>query len=393
MTIMSGSNIAWENFNYNSDKYTINYDDNYNVIVALKAGVVPIPDGSNDIKISNLNKNQSAVLSLVNRNVYLYDHILYMPDEEARNLLDQLSGVFFTNLLTYGAINNNTPDIYSRINLNTIEETGEIWIQGGIKSLNYEKNENALDKFESSGFGAQIGKDIYNNEEDTVGGLYAGLDSINFEQGTSKGEMKDISLGLYGGIITEKTNWLGTLNFGVQNFTTERDLSYLGLKTQSDFNTYSIRFGTEFKWLISIGEGINLVPILAGLQGGYTMFPEVKEKGGDAANLTIESGSYFRLTGLLGIGLENIGEYFHWYSKIYMGYIFSGADEQKYNMSLSNAGTMEIYGMEQSKMMFGGSLGFDYSLGSLISVFANTNVSTAEKIFGYGLNLGINIKL
>jgi hypothetical protein len=359
-------------------------------------------------QINGLNGNQAAVASAFDQMsvggdldglIIPINAVLESGDEaQARKNLDQLSGSFFANVLNFGAVNNNSADVYGRIDNNTIEETGEdakeVWVMGGVKALAYDTSENLLEKFNSSGFGALLGADVFNNGDDFVGGIFGGIDQINFEQGTDEGQMSDISAGVYGAFIGDASKISGAINFGMQDFSVTRDISFIDLKPKSNFMAYSLRFGAEIKWIISVGDELGLSPFI-NMQGAMTMMPAVKETGGQEANLEIESGNYLRLATAAGLGLEDREGNFYWNIKGYVSYLALGAGTQEYKIKFAqstDAGVMNIKSMEHSQILFGGGAGAEYLFSDRVSVFTNAGIELATGIFGYRFNGGFNLK-
>jgi hypothetical protein len=315
---------------------------------------------------------------------------------DAKKAYNALMGGIYSKLLMLGAVDNNMPDVYQRVNLNTVKETGldlpEVWAMANIKGFNFDTDD---EKFTFNGFGAQIGDDIFNNGEHFVGGIFAGFSANNFKQDSESGNMTDISLGIYGGHFYNSIRLGWAFSLGMQNFSTQRDLSFANLKTESDFNTYSARFAGEIKYIANFYNDINLTPFISA-QGGYVMSGDIEEKSGAAADLNIEASNYLRFYPTLGVGLENKEGLFQWFIQGYIGYLIAGNKTPDYSLTFAQAkdlGTIDIQGQELNSVIFGGGLGCEFVFSEYISIFINSNLETTGIVTGYRAGAGVNIKI
>ncbi|MDR3244581.1 MAG: autotransporter outer membrane beta-barrel domain-containing protein [Elusimicrobiota bacterium] len=356
-------------------------------------------------QLSGLNDNQKQVANLFDKTPVggVLDNIIIplanMSDSQAKQKLEILSGSFYANILNYEAISNNLNDIIFRIDLNTIEATGEdkkeMWINAGIKGLNFNSNDDLSESINSSGFGGQIGADIFNNGDDFIGGIYGGFEKTDFKQAENTANINDITLGIYGAFIHNKYKLSGVLSFGLQTFNSERDLSFINSKSKADFNTQSIRLGAEYKYITPLNENINLIPFID-LLGGFLMTPDIEEKGNSNANLTIKANNYTRLSALIGAGLENQEGFFRWDFRAYLGYLFIGAGKQEYEISFSSAKeyeAMSIYSSEIPNINFGFSGGIDLVFSDYLSIFFKGSTQLDSNIMQYTGSIGVNYKL
>ncbi|MDR3048410.1 MAG: hypothetical protein LBV16_00990 [Elusimicrobiota bacterium] len=389
-------------FSYDTNHYALIYDSALTQVKLIKAVV-------DFLSVPNLNDNQEKVANILNKAMNdgklsdivnpISNMVGYDDYTAAKKAYDAISGEAYSKILLLGAIDNNMRDIYSRVNLNTVKETGEdlseIWAGGGIKGLSFASDKNSDTEFKTNGFAAQIGDDIFNDGDHFVGGIYAGFSADNFEQDATKGSLTDIALGIYGGHFYESIRLGWALSAGMQNIQTERDLSFANLKPKANFNTFSARFAGEIKYIADFYDNMKLTPFI-GAQGGYVISGEIEEKDGGDANLHIDGANYFRFSPTAGIGIENREGFFQWYLYGYFGYLLAGKDTPTSNVYFANAqdlGNMTIGGQEQNAIFFGGNIGGEFVLGEYFSLYINANIEKADIITRYRFGAGINLKI
>ncbi|MDR3243962.1 MAG: autotransporter outer membrane beta-barrel domain-containing protein, partial [Elusimicrobiota bacterium] len=281
---------------------------------------------------------------------------------------------------------------------NTIEATGEdkkeMWINAGVKGLNFNSNNDLSESINSKGFGGQIGMD-FNNDDDFVGGFYGGFDTISFEQGSNSADIQDISLGIYGSFIHDKYKLSGALSLGLQTFSSERKLDFINSKSKADFNTENIRFGGQYKYITHLSGNVNLTPFI-GVLGGFVITPDIEETGNSNVNLTIAGNNYFRFLGLIGAGIENKEGFFRWDFNASLGFLAIGAGKQKYKMSFTSAkeyGKMSINSTENQSVNFGFDGGIDFVFNDYLSIFFRGSTRLDANMMQYIGSIGVNHKL
>ena len=312
--------------------------------------------------------------------------------------LDQLSGAFLANALTLGAVRNGAEELYYRIKPRICEGDGlisrSIWGQVYANGIKYSEDIESINDFTSAGYGAQIGADLLRGEN-ALGGVYAGYGMNKLEQGKDNADMNDANVGVYGAWFGNVINVKGSLTGGMQNYETEREITFAGYKTKAEFNTYSVRADAQAEYIIGITENLNLKPFI-GVQSGYVMNDKIEEKDGGPANLVVDAGSYMRLVGLAGLGISgDIGEEkrFNWQARAYAGYIAVGAKPEFDGYFKEYADEeINIWGADEKEIYGGLGLGGEYLISKKLSVYANVNAEMGENMSGYYGNLGVNYR-
>ena len=319
-------------------------------------------------------------------------------DGDIKAALGEVSGEFFTFVFPK-ALSSNLDAVYSRLNLNTVEETGfdhkEVWTQFSVKG-NANKDDDILGgaDFKSDGVDAQIGVDVLNNGDRAVGGFFAGFGSEKFTQGGNSGSLTEFLLGIYGGSFGDRWHFSAAFAGSFMNFATERNLAFAGLNPSASFGAYGIKVGGEAK-MITQGQVLGgfLAPYL-GVNVAFMSISEFSEEGGGAANLTINPGGLSDMNAILGLALEDGEGLIKWSFRVYTGLGFGGARE--YDVSFSqakDAGSMNIKGPDGSAFLIGMKAGCEYGFSEYFSVFVNGGYEQAGQGGGYRFGGGFNYKI
>jgi hypothetical protein len=355
--------------------------------------------------IGNLTSNQAAAAQLIDRDpvdgpLYSLASAISEAGNEAdiKAALGQVSGEFFT-FVAPKALDNNLDAIYSRLNLNTVEETGfdhkEVWTQVAIKAdTNKDDEISAGEAFKSDGLEAQLGIDLWDNGEGSLGGAFAGFGGEKFTQGGNSGSLSEYLLGIYGGSFGDKFHVSGALAFSYMMFETQRNLSFAQLNPKANFNAYGAKFGGEVKMITQMQVlGGFLAPFLSA-NGAYMSIPEISEDGGGAANLTVKPSGLSDIKAQVGLGLERFEGLFKWSVRVYGGLGFIG--KGNYEASFSQAkdlGTMNIDGPQGGAFLIGMKAGAEYGFNEYFSAFLNSGYEQAGQTNGYRFGIGLNYKI
>lgn len=317
-------------------------------------------------------------------------------DSMKRAAFDRLSGSFIANAITAGALRNGANELYDRLQPrycpHEFSISQSLWGQFYFSHNRYDEDDNSVSDFDVNGYGIQAGYDLFTGQN-SAGGLYISYGHNDLEQGDDEADMRDYALGVYAGHFGKKMDIKGSLSGGVQKFDLKRNIKFAGLKTNADFDTYSIRADGQVEFKVGIGDGSFELRPFIGLQGGYVVNEKIKEKNGEGANLIVDSGEYLRISGTGGIGVAGGTEKFNWHGKAYAGYLMAGTKNEIDGKFKDNGQKMNIWGAELGEFGGGAGISGEYLLTKQWSIYAGANAVYAEGSSGYYGNVGINYSL
>jgi outer membrane protein OmpA-like peptidoglycan-associated protein len=333
--------------------------------------------------------------------------------EDARIILDQLSGVFILNTLKMTLIDNNSAILYSRINEIRKEADYDMqhaWVRAGINgySFNYEGND--LGNFDSKGFDLTGGYTLLKST-DYIAGAFVQYNHKNFKQYDAQGSLSGIDFGGYSSydlpVSGEKVSFKGALSFGISSIDTERKaplgtLRYdetvdISLQTsQARFNVYAIKYILNAEYVLKQNLGKNKLEVTPFLdfQGGFAFNEPISEKEGGDIDLDIKEDSYSRLEGTIGTKIGKTKEKYLWNLSVGFGYILLG-NNSVFNVqvrSLSDDGNMKIYPMQENPFFVSlGGYG-QYNIRPNVNAFIDANVRIGSDVLGYYAGIGASYK-
>jgi predicted outer membrane repeat protein len=332
----------------------------------------------------------------------IYDDYLNGDYTRTKELFDRISGRFLVNVLTLGTIS-NVETVYTKIKEAQSPQEYEgvlqsIWVQTDIQGYNFKEEGATGGEFSVFGGGLQAGFPLWRGKHNL--GIFIGYDNKSIKQDLDKANMHDIQVGIYGGRFgygdSGNVNFKGDLSFGVQAFSTQRDIGLSGFNAnpKAEFNTYSIRYGFEAEYVLSEKrDNSRVLKPYIGAHGGTVFNGEIKEDFGQAANLVIDGNAYTRLNGAIGFRLEDLTDAVNWQIKAYLGYLLMGT-EPRYDISFQHIDReMDIIGTKQDGLNGGAAFWLDFKINKDLSLFTNMNISFGENMFGYYANVGINYKI
>jgi hypothetical protein len=318
--------------------------------------------------------------------------------DSAKKLINELSGSFYANILTAGAINSNLSSVYSRI-IHNKDTNNRIWSQITINNNPREGDDNSPDDIKNSANGLQAGIDLF-EKGNVVGGAFVQYEAGSIEQGANKADISDIEVGIYSGwFISSNTVIKGALSVGQQSFSVDRKVLDIA-SYKSNFNTQSIKFGAEAMQKLFGTKAADL-KAFAGIGLGFVMNDTIEEKG-DALSAKVEESNYVRFNGRLGVqvdneaipagvdneavsasGLINI----KWYGRLFIDALLAGS-RAEYNISQNDS---SIYGAEEETTSFGIAGGMSYTLSKSVSLTLDTVIKPSSQI-GYNISIGASYK-
>ncbi|MDR0486481.1 MAG: OmpA family protein [Elusimicrobiota bacterium] len=357
---------------------TADYEQVWNLLTAIQTA-----EPSNPISVNIKSKIQSSQIKELN----------------------QLSGEFIINALKSAAFINDLHSIHSAIvNKEYQKSSASFWGQYLSLSNSFGKDSENTALFKAKASQVIGGIGIAARDKYIVGvyGVY-NIDS-NFSQYLSEGSVKNISGGLYLGVLGDIFNLRAAIDAGMQTFDIQRVvvLSPQSADTffnKSNFQAYSIRSAVEADLIIPISQHGYISPIIAGY-GAMIANDKIIEEGGAPTNLIIDGASYTMLNALMGIKVgSQANQRVNWNLKAFYGSKVYGNDF-RYKVSFKEAadiGSIDILGTEADKTFVGANLSLEYSLSARISLFASGGALAAIdgdlNIFSNNFGVGAKIKL
>jgi predicted outer membrane repeat protein len=313
-------------------------------------------------------------------------------DEDKKRGLDELSGSIIANMLSAGAYGYGNEEILERIrpkmNYENDEISKRVWGQGYTYGRDIDKDENSVEQFKINGYGAEAGADLFTGEN-SIGGVYAGYERSDGKQEKSKGETEAVGAGLYGGWFGENWNVKGRVYGGKLQYKINRALDLLGEKTKSEIEAYNVKGDILAQYNIWMGEKLSIAPY-GHIIGGYVRNSKSREEGRGGANIEIYDGSYGRLEGRLGLGINYAIGRFNLYGKVSAGYVALGERAEYKGEFIDTGEEMEIWGATGGKVTAGTAIGAEYEITNNWSVYANGSGNYYEGGKGYYGNIGVN---
>jgi predicted outer membrane repeat protein len=322
----------------------------------------------------------------------IYDEVNNLSDEGKKRAFDELSGSIIANALSQGAINYAGDEVFDRMYPSSYGDTGHtIWANVYGYGKQYKEDENSISDFKMNGYGIRGGADIFNDGE-YLAGVYAGYADTDIKQGKSKGNIKDIGVGVYGGRFGDKADIKGQIYMGLLNYDMARDIS-LGIirQAKSEFTAYALRIEATAGYLAYSQDLFDIKPYM-GIKGGYVLNPEIEEKGGNGADIKVYSGDYMRAEAVGGVEISGGIGRINWRGKVYGQYLIAG-DRGEYDGEFAGyKKEMNIRGAQDKSLGVGAAVGGEYIINENLDAFLNISGIYGEQSNGYYAGAGINYR-
>ena len=331
---------------------------------------------------------------------------------KGRQIFDMLSGSFIANVLKQSALN-NTEGLYRRMDRDIkknqardkFEESisDKAWSYLTFSGAQYEEYKDNVREFKHSAIGLEAGADMIITDT-LLAGAYFGFARGSYRQGEDKASMFGLEAGLYGGYFRDIFNFKASLGLGFRNVGISRNISIESVSMEgysfdgylanpkSKFNIYTVKYAAEAEYVGEAGNETDIRPFVA-LQGGTVYNGEIKEKGGNSANITIKAGKYDRLAALYGLRMvENgYGSALRWKASLYGGYVINGAKAQYEADFLGEA--MTIYSLGENLAFLGIGGGVEYDINEKVFAFVSLDINRNNGFTGYSAQVGASYRL
>ncbi|MDR0823122.1 MAG: autotransporter domain-containing protein, partial [Endomicrobium sp.] len=394
-------------------QYTVHYKGAAGGVKYVELGIVSQYRFMDSL--SGLNHNQGEVAKLLDgiRDVGSMTSLLLPLSEmvlsetysgatdysQTKALLTTLSGAFLANVLTVGAMTNDSGALYSRVRLEEVEQEKisvlqSIWLQGNLSGFSIDANNGHIGDFSGTMGGIQAGFPLWRGRNSV--GVFLNYDYKNLKEASDKADVDDIRLGAYMGyFFDDNINIKGNISAGIQNFKTERNVAFYNVATRanSDFNTYSLGLGVQGEYVMPMDEETDFKPFIE-LQSGFVFNGDIEESGADAVNLKINGGSYVRVNTNIGIMLEDSTGTFNWHVRGYLGFVLAGS-RPEYQISFAYMPNyeMDIWGTNIPDFYLGAGAWIEQRIGESLSIFANGDVNAGDGAWNYAISLGVSYRV
>ncbi|MDR2645206.1 MAG: autotransporter domain-containing protein [Endomicrobium sp.] len=376
--------------------------------------------------VPDLTRNQTSVADMYDRISILVpegsmidsliDYMCGIISDVAKTktFLTQNSGYFLVNVIRSGGSENDSNEIYARIDNRLNEQKSGVWGQIKEKYTKYGEDENSpFDYSDTEKYGL-VGYDMYIPQDEGINklsaGVYAKVNEHTLSQSNNSGNIKNVGLGVYGIYSNNdkfKVKGLINGNYGIYNternmkeaidivFADRTDKQNIGTIAKADFTGMLFDFDVEGSMEIKLNDTFKLIPYL-GFEINLNSYEEIKERGTEYFDLKVENGVYSRAIEKLGLRIEQEIRRFTWNAKIEYKSLLSGEQpEIKSRIRLldgMNEAQFNTVGVKEYESKFGIGLGANYKITEDILVFTGINFLTAAKYKNIQGNIGVSYK-
>ncbi|MCL2144388.1 MAG: OmpA family protein [Endomicrobia bacterium] len=319
----------------------------------------------------------------------LIDHMMWdLDDNGQRYILAHLSGYFLANVVRNAAADIPSKQIYDKIknhDEDNITSSG-LWAQvrGGHEI--WFGDENSLEDYKDSSLGAMVGFDRYLDGKNLMYGIYAGVSKDWIKQDKNEADGTRGSLGIYSGYIKEDWEVKGLLLGSMDTFDTKREV--LGAYADGVIDALTISADLEGALKFELTERMLLRPFI-GLEAANVNYKSFDEKGAGMYNLNVNGGNYFRSSARVGAGIEYVRHKWGAYASAEARYLITGYKPEVESVFVNTDIEFLSRGTTEGQIEGGINAGVEKKITNNFKVFANANLTAADR-YGYiGGNVGL----
>ncbi|MDR2251573.1 MAG: autotransporter domain-containing protein [Endomicrobium sp.] len=373
----------------------------------------------------DLTRNQNSVADMYDRISILVpegminsliDYICDISSDVAKTkaFFTQNSGYFLANVIRSGRSENDSDEIYARIDNRLKEQKSGIWGTIKEKYTKYGGDENSPADYTDAETWGLVGYDLYIPRDEVTNklsaGVYAKVNKHALSQSNNSGDVKNLGLGVYGIYSNNdkfKVKGLINGNYGIYNternmkeaidivFAERTDKQNIGTTAKADFTGMLFDFDIEGSIEIELNNTFKLIPYL-GFEINLNNYEDIKESGTEYFDLKVENGIYSRAIERLGLRIEQEIRRFSWNAKIEYRSLLSGEQPEIKSRIRLLDGMKEAQFNTVSAKEYGNKLGIglgtNYKIAEDILFFAGINFLTATKYQNVQGNIGVSYK-
>ena len=321
------------------------------------------------------------------------DVTLINPNATLQSALDDIAGALYANNALATLFNAKTAHVYDRIAKRNPSAGScpnchdNVWVEYYNQYDKVYSDENSP-RFTNNMSGVLVGYD--RSSEEALLGVYAGFGKSDLrQQGGSKMDLDDTTLGVYGGYRTGEWLFKGTLLGGVQHYKANRVISFMGRTANGTYDGVNLGLDLEASYNIPVYSWLTVRPFFGWLNN-YSHQNSFTETGADSLNLHVFGHDQFNSQARLGVQLEGkVKNRLSWYGSAAVKQ-FIGDDYAKLHMNLSLPNTsMEIISAELGRTYFSGQAGLSYAVNNNWSIFGNLDTGLSNKSANCYGNIGV----
>ncbi|MCL2800086.1 MAG: OmpA family protein [Endomicrobia bacterium] len=318
----------------------------------------------------------------------LIDHFMWdLNEAEQLNMLSRLSGYFYANVVRNAAADIPSKQIYDKLRNHAEKDitSSGLWVQVRGGQETFYGDENSLGHYVDSSLGAMLGFDRYIDESGMMWGIYGGVSQDNIEQELNKADGKRIMLGFYGGRFEEGWELKGLLLGSYDMFDTTREV--LGRFADGNIDAITVAADLEGALKYKLSDNTTFRPFI-GLEAENVNYKGFDETGAGEYNLNVNDGNYLRASARLGTGIEYERKVWSAYANAEARYVITG-DKPEVESVFENTNVEFLSrGTAEGQIQGGVTAGAEVKITNWFKVFANANVTAADRYAFYGGNAG-----
>jgi predicted outer membrane repeat protein len=317
-------------------------------------------------------------------------------DDLKKDALSDSSGYFLANVIRSAASGSDSRDIYSRIRYHDMDahNLSGIWAQARVQNSEINGDENSVNKYKDLEAGALAGWDIMLDDHNTAFGIYGKYNSQDIKQDKKNtAALQEIGVGVYGGFLQDDWEIKGLISGTVDNFKTERYISFADRKAEADFSGMTLGFDVEGAIRAYVTDSVLLRPF-AGIEVKNTSYGSFDEKNAVDLSLQVESDSYTRSLARIGLGVGSDDDVqLEWYASVEGKYLLTSEEPEITALFATTSDSFVSRGAKEGSTIIGFAAGGSYRVSESFKVFANLNYQSSEGYQNMYGNLGVRYML
>ena len=312
-------------------------------------------------------------------------------DAGQKKALAQASGYFLANIIRSVAANAENNEIYDRIKNHCPDghSSNGLWGQLRGAAVTYSKDENSLNDFKDTSYGAMIGFDRFMEDNGIMLGAYGKYTSHDISQDPeNEANINSTGLGFYGGFVKKSWEIKALISGSYDTYNTTRYIPFADRKAKADFDGTTLGADIEGALKFGITEFTDLRPY-AGLEAKNSHYSSFSEKGADSLDIDVLGGTYTRSAARLGVGAVYDNALFSWYVSGEAKYLINGEEPEIEGNFSGTSALFRSRGTTEGDMIFGALVGASVKLNKELKLFINGNFYAADRYQNIYGNIGI----
>jgi len=304
--------------------------------------------------------------------------------------LSETAGYFLANVLRNNAIESENHDVYDKMAHRAEDRASGLWIQAIGADMTHKGDENSINEFRSSSYGAMAGYDKFNSDANVIFGIFGKYkDSSISQDPQNSATVQNAGAGAYLGWISEYVDIKLMAGVTLDSYDTSRYISFMDRTANANFSGLSYGGDIEGAVKIPLSENFKIRPYV-GFEAQDSSYKGFSETGADSLDLDVSGGNYLRSAARGGVGLVFDNKSFRFYIQG-EGKVLTSGDIVEIESSFDGAQSLlfKTRGYKENGMIYGAGAGFSIPLTDFLRVFANGNYYGADGYQDLYGNIGI----